>query len=109
MARETSLDGPKLLFVKLIPFASSIHLPTNYLTALLIVGVNDIGFISCLIDFGSFIFGIATTFSFFQIVGTTSTIDELKIQARGLHKANAKSYKNQFGWLSGPGAWRISM
>jgi len=66
---------PQTVLVKLVSNWSSVHLPANDLT-LLIVGVNDVGPISCSIDFGGFNFDIAITFAFFQIVGTTpSAID----------------------------------
>jgi len=61
--------------------------PTNDSKTLPIVGVNDTGLISCLNDFGCFIFGITTKFAVFQIVGTTpSAIDDLKIQTSGCSK-----------------------
>jgi len=75
---------PRTVFVKLVSNCIKHPLANTFL----IVGVNDIGLISCSTDFSGFIFGNATTFAFFQTVGiTTSAIDELKIQANGSHKA----------------------
>jgi len=89
---------PQTVFLSnLSQIASSIPLPTNESTTLLIVGV-----ISCSTYLGGFIFGITTTFAFFQMIGTTpSAIDKLKIQDSGSQKANAKSRNSQLGRLSG--------
>jgi len=63
----------------------------------MIVGVNDIGLTSCSTDFGGLVFGIGTTFTLFHTDGTIpSLIDELKMQARGSHKAKPKSSRNKF-------------
>src|SRR5664279_783385 len=85
--------------------SASIHRPISDSRILLIVGVNDIGRRSCSIVFGGLVFGIGITFACFHIVGITlSRTDELNMWHSGSDRAKAKSRRNQFGRLSGPGA-----
>jgi len=93
--------APNCFLSSVSPIASRIHLPTIDSKILLIAGVNDIGLRSWSTDFGGLAFGIGTTFALFHINCTIpSLIDELKLQARGSHKAKpSRAETNSAGRL----------
>ena len=87
---------------------SSSHLPTDDSKTLLSAGVSEIARRLFSVVLGGLDFGTAIMFVCLHLIGTIpSVIDVLKMQHNGSHNASAKSRRNQFGNLSGPGALRM--